>query len=46
MTDTRMFKTTAWTKQGLVRTFFGPNHHQRAVDWLEAQAADVHKNAA
>lgn len=37
MTDTRTFQTIAWTKQGIVRRFFGLNHHRRAINWLAAQ---------
>lgn len=37
MTDTRMFRTIAWTKQGVVKQFFGFNHHQQAIAWLATQ---------
>lgn len=37
MTDTKTFKTIAWTRKGLVKVFFGFNHHRRALDWLAAQ---------
>jgi hypothetical protein len=36
MTDTKMFTTTAITKQGAVKVFIGFNHHRRAVIWLRA----------
>jgi len=34
MTDTKMFRTIAITKQGVVKVFFGFNHHAKAVIWL------------
>ena len=34
MTDTKMFRTIAITKQGEVKVFFGFGHHAKALEWL------------
>lgn len=38
MTDTRLFYTVAVKRnEGLVRWFFGFNHHKRAIEWLNGE---------
>lgn len=44
MTDTKLFKTTAFNKEtGVAKVFFGLNHHKRAVEWLQSVTTKTHK---
>jgi len=41
MTDTRLFRTIAFrSKQGLVKVFWGFNHHRRAAEWAALPALE------